>query len=79
MEPSRPDSSSVSSQPYFLCKLICIGLYQAVTDNVALFQAFNSARAIWHYPRDVSEISKEFKDIPQYCFPGKIVELRECQ
>jgi len=31
--------------------------------------AFNSARAIWHYPQNVSEISKEFKDIPQFCFP----------
>ena len=27
-------------------------------------------QVLWHYPEDVSRIAAEFRDIPQFCFPG---------
>ena len=30
---------------------------------------FNSTEVLWHYPADVSATTKEFRDIPQFCFP----------
>ena len=32
-------------------------------------------KVIWHYPEDVSQITKEFIDIPQFCFPGNSINL----
>ena len=30
---------------------------------------FESTRTLFHYPLDVTEISKEFREIPNFCFP----------
>ena len=35
------------------------------TNNVK----FESTRTLFHYPLDVTEISKEFREIPNFCFP----------
>ena len=32
-------------------------------------QPFASTRVLLHYPQDVSAITREFREIPQYCFP----------
>ena len=35
------------------------------TNNVI----FDSTKTLFHFPLDVQEISKEFREIPQFCFP----------
>eukprot|EP01038_Epipyxis_sp_PR26KG_P004701 gene4701-6601_t len=31
--------------------------------------AYTGTKVLWHYPEDVSNISSQFRDIPQFCFP----------
>mmetsp|Transcript_13274 Transcript_13274/g.12022 ORF Transcript_13274/g.12022 Transcript_13274/m.12022 type:complete len:853 (+) Transcript_13274:7-2565(+) len=31
--------------------------------------AYQSTKVLWHYPDDVGEVIKQFRDIPQFCFP----------
>jgi hypothetical protein len=30
---------------------------------------FDATKCLWHYPEDVSRVTKEFRDIPHFCFP----------
>ena len=32
----------------------------------------NATKVLWNYPDDVSKVVEEFKDIPEFCFPGLI-------
>ena len=37
-------------------------------------------KVLWYYPKNVSAITKEFKDIPQFCFPDlEILRLEKAQ
>jgi hypothetical protein len=65
IEPTRNDLNSVISPLVLLLFLI-----------LTLSQPFQGTKVLWHYPEDVSFISKQFKDIPQFCFPGKFCAIR---
>jgi hypothetical protein len=41
-------------------------------DNNAANKVVMNTKVVWHYPDDVSHLTKEkeFRDIPQFCFPG---------
>lgn len=36
-------------------------------------------QVLWHYPEDVSRIAAEFRDIPQFCFPGIAASHLPCR
>lgn len=44
---------------------------------------YTSTRVLLHYPQDVSHIAKEFREIPQYCFPDlermKLEKAENCR
>ena len=45
--------------------------FEPTRANVA--SNFKSTRTVWHYPEDVSHVTSEFRDIPQFCFPGTFI------
>jgi hypothetical protein len=43
-------------------------------DNIYhILQPFSSTRVLYSVPEDASKITKEFRDIPQFCFPGAFI------
>lgn len=44
-------------------------------------EIFDGTASLWHHPLDVSSLTKEFRDIPQFCFPDLEtirIERSEC-
>ncbi len=35
-----------------------------------LSEPFSGTKILWHSPDDISAVAKEFKHIPDFCFPG---------
>lgn len=70
LEPFRPNASNVRPSESFP-SIVYVSEITLLSLSLIDLQPFQQAKVLWHLPEDVSEISKAFSDIPQYCIPGK--------